>query len=252
MHDGLVMHSGHGAEVAKELRRGRIQSPFDVEKAAEWARGRPAIPLGPRYDHLVANVLVDLAAVVVHGVGGQEEDPVQELVNAYRPYALSKRSGTGEVHEEKEALFLPRPVVASQHPVTQRPATNDLADLEYEDKHRCDHEREDQRDDLRGARLDRNADQASPWLEEVHQGHHRAVDGDLNRQRHEKGRLLHGASRLRADPEDLQPADRGADQEAVSRANERPPARGIVHGEMQRDAVGGADQGAEDDHLGNE
>src|SRR5262249_26153250 len=127
-------HARRDAEVADELGGGRSQSLFDAEEAAERAGARPSVGFPPRDADLVADVLVDLAAVVVHGVGGQHEDPIEKMMDARGPEALGQPRGARDIDEQEEAMLLPWAVVPPQHPVAQRPTANDLAELEYEEE----------------------------------------------------------------------------------------------------------------------
>src|SRR5262249_60587976 len=92
---------------------------------------------------------------------------------------------------------LPWAVVPPQHPVAQRPAADDLAELEYEEEGRGGHEREDQPDDPHWAGQDREADQPGARLVQIHEREHRAVHGRLDAERDEEGRRLNRAAERR-------------------------------------------------------
>src|SRR5262249_8342567 len=134
----------------------------------------------------------------------------------------------------------------AQHPVAQRPAADDLAELEYEEEGRGGHEREDQPDDLHWAGQDREADQPGARLVQIHERDHRAVHGRLDAERDEERRLLNrGAGRSPA-AEDLEAAERRAKAPPMNRPDQRARQWGAVDRELQNEAVGHANQRAEE------
>src|SRR5262249_3805344 len=225
---------------------GRSQSLFDSEEAAERAGARPSVGFPPRDDDLVADVLVDLAAVVVHGVRGQHEDPIEKMMDARGPEALGQPPGARDIDRQEEAMRLPWAVVPPQHPVAQRPTANDLAELEYEEEGRGGHEREDQPDDLHRAGQNREADQPRAWLVQVHERDHRAVHGRLDAERDQERRLLDRAAERRPYAEDLQGGDRRAQEQPMNRTDHRAPQWSAVDRELQNEAIGHANQRAEE------
>src|SRR5215470_1589945 len=97
---------------------------------------------------------------------------------------------------------------------------------------------------------ERTTEETGPRLEEVHPGDHRAVEQDLDHEGHEERRLLHGAAQPCANPEDLEPADCDAEHEAVDGTNDCTQSRIVEDGEVEHDAVAGADQRGGVDHIG--
>src|SRR6266545_7139830 len=107
----------HRAKLALELRRGPRERLFDREEAGD--RLSAVAPVGHRPgDHdLVADVLKDLASVIVDRVRGKSEDFAEKAMDRVGADSPGERRRAGDVDEQEESLLRARAVVASEHDV---------------------------------------------------------------------------------------------------------------------------------------
>jgi hypothetical protein len=154
-------------EISHEVDGGGIQRGLDREEAMDRARLGHSRGDRPRDDHLVADVLIDLAAVILDRIGCEDEHTIEEGVDRYGPDALGQRGGADDVDEEEESLLLSWSVIAPQHPVAQRSPADDLADLNDEENGPDDPEGEEHGHQLHGAGVDREAKETGAGLRHI-------------------------------------------------------------------------------------
>jgi hypothetical protein len=78
------------AKVSRELVGRRLEGSCDGEKTPYRAGILSSVACRPRDDYFIADILVDVAAMVIDGVGRESEDTVQELMNSDRPNPLGE------------------------------------------------------------------------------------------------------------------------------------------------------------------
>ena len=71
--------------------------------------------------------------MLIDGIGGDAEDPVEEPVHGGGPESLGERRRSGDVHEQEETILGTGAVVAAEHDVAERAPADDAADLQHEE-----------------------------------------------------------------------------------------------------------------------
>jgi len=154
-HEAAVQRGPHHrrhAEVVQEAPGVPSERVLQGEQAPQRPRVGALIGDRPRDHHLVADVLVDLAAVVRDRVRGGGEYTREEPVHRERPQALGDGRRTHDVDEQEQPRLGAQPVIPPEHDVEQGTSAD-------EPPHR-EHEQERVRDDQRvadGQRKERDA-----------------------------------------------------------------------------------------------
>ena len=149
-----------------------------------------AVPLAqaaidrPRHHRLVADVLVDLAAGLQHGLGDVVEEIVLEVVEAQRPQPLGDRRRVREVEEHEDAVLGDGAMIAAQQEVHQRARPQHPVELPHDVDDEADQREDHQRQHeaaaahevaiLPGAEVTQHA----AVLGQPLQGHRHGVNGD--------------------------------------------------------------------------
>src|SRR3954453_9360372 len=85
-----------------------------------------ATVLRPGDDHLVADIVEDLAAIILDRNGEQAKDAIEQAMDSDTPKPLRQRGRSHDVDEQHEALFLDRHMIAPADEV-QESASADQA-----------------------------------------------------------------------------------------------------------------------------
>jgi hypothetical protein len=104
-------------KLALELRRSPREHLFDPKKADDRSSTVTAFGYRPGDHDLVADVLIDLASVIVDRVRGKSEDLAEKPMDRSGTDSLGKRRRTGDVDEQEESLLRARAVVAAKQDV---------------------------------------------------------------------------------------------------------------------------------------
>ena len=169
---------------------------------AQAALGRPG------HHHLVADVLVDLAARLQHGLRHVVEEVVLEVVEAQGPELLGDRRGVVQVQEHEDAILRDGAVVAAEQEVHQRARAEHPVELPDEVDEEAGQREDDQRHHEPAAQHEISillrpvvAEQAAV-LEDAEQAPRHGVDGDRAQGDVEEGadeqEAAHRAARARS------------------------------------------------------
>ncbi len=142
-------------------------------------------PLGrPGHHHLVADVLVDLAARLQHGLRHVVEEVVLEVVEPQRAQALGDRRGVVQVQEHEDAILRDGTVIAAEQEVHQRAGSEHAVELPDEVDEEAGQRKADQGHDEPAAQheisilLRSVVSERAAVLEDAEQTSRHGVDGD--------------------------------------------------------------------------
>src|SRR5262249_40449460 len=92
--------------------------------------GAPAFR--PRYDHLVADIVENLAAVIHHPEAKAPKGKVEKAMDGDPAELLGEPGRPGDVDEEDEAVFLDRGVIPPGKKIQERATPDNVADSDNE------------------------------------------------------------------------------------------------------------------------
>ena len=122
----------HRAELALQLARCARQLIAHRHEAAQRTAVDRAAAFRPGHDHLVADIVEHLAAIIHDGNGEQAKGAIEQAMDAdaAEPFGQPRRSR--DVDEQHEAVFLDRRVIPPGDEIPERARPDDVGDPEHE------------------------------------------------------------------------------------------------------------------------
>ena len=120
----------HRAEFAFELSRCARQFVAHRHEAAQRTAIDRACVFRPGHDHLIADIVEDLAAIIHDRKGEKAKRTVEKAVDADAAEPLGQPRRSRNVDEKHEAVFLDRGVVAPGDEIQECARPDDVGDAE--------------------------------------------------------------------------------------------------------------------------